>query len=161
MSESASSHEPEAAQAASLRPAFIAVAATGALGAFGALPFYGATIAGSVAAGALLGLANLWALSRLVPLLLGQRRAAGAWTVLFLLKLFALSGALYAVLRVFEADGLALAFGLGALPLGLTLAQLWTGSAPSTPSPAAPPPARPTPSPGLDAALSQQVTRNA
>ena len=78
----------------------------------------------SVAAGAGLGAANLWVLGRIVRGMLVPGGAVGPWVALGILKLGAVLGALYVLIRSGFADILPLALGLATLPLGIVIAQI-------------------------------------
>ncbi len=78
----------------------------------------------SLAAGAGLGAANLWALGRIVRGMLVPGGAVGAWVALSILKLGAAFAALYVLIRSGFADILPLALGLATLPLGILIAQI-------------------------------------
>jgi hypothetical protein len=78
----------------------------------------------SIAAGAALGAANLWALGRIVRGVLAPGGAVGSWVALGILKLGLVLGALYVLIRNGFADILPLALGLATLPLGIVIAQI-------------------------------------
>jgi hypothetical protein len=78
----------------------------------------------SVAVGAGLGAANLWALGRIVRGMLAPGGAVGSWVALAVLKLGLVFGALYVLIRSGFADILPLALGLATLPLGIVIAQI-------------------------------------
>jgi hypothetical protein len=78
----------------------------------------------SVAVGAGLGAADLWALGRIVRGMLVPGGAVGAWVALGMLKLGVVFGALYVLIRSGFADILPLALGLATLPLGIVIAQI-------------------------------------
>lgn len=105
------------------RRALLCVGATGVVFTLLSLPFFGLFGAASVLAGAATGLLNLWVLGRTVRALLGGG-SGGAWLVAAGMKLCVLLGALYLLFDARLIDGLALMVGLGALPIGIVLAQL-------------------------------------
>jgi hypothetical protein len=89
----------------------------------------------SVAGGALLAAANLWALGRVVRSLLSASGSRAAWAMLAVLKFAALVVGCYWLLVAKVVDLLPLALGYGALPLGIVAAQLAAGSAPQREGP--------------------------
>jgi hypothetical protein len=96
----------------------------GAVFALVAVAVAGSKASVSVAAGAGLGAANLWTLGRIVRAMLVPGGALGPWVALGILKLGAVSGALYVLIRSGFADILPLALGLATLPLGILIAQI-------------------------------------
>lgn len=74
------------------------------------------------AAGALLGLGNLYTLARAVSALLEGRSAS--WGFVVLVKFVALFGIAYLLLAQGNVSVLGFSFGLGALPLGIVIATV-------------------------------------
>lgn len=107
-----------------LRTVLAAIALFGIALSLGALAIFGVQIAAGVLLGAVIAVANFWALARLVPLLFCQRRA-GAWAVVEVLKMVALVVVVWLIIRSGWVDALALAAGYGALPLGITVGSLF------------------------------------
>ncbi len=105
------------------RRALVTVVVVGGLFAVLSVPLFGVPGALSVLAGAAVGVLNLWTLSRTVRALLGGGSAA-AWLVAAVLKLCVLLAALYLLFDAGLLKGLPLMVGLGALPIGIVLAQL-------------------------------------
>jgi hypothetical protein len=88
-------------------------------------PLLGIVPALSAPLGAAIGLANLWVSSRGLAALVSSR-ALGPWGVFMLVKL-SLSGlVLYGLFQSAWASPLPLVIGLGAVPVSLALAQLFT-----------------------------------
>ena len=105
------------------------VAIVGAVLALGSSLLFGARGIISAAIGAALAVANLWAIAKLVRGFLGNGARRGAsWGPLGMLKLGALFVLLGVILKQGWAEVLPLAFGYAALPLGVVVAQLWSGS---------------------------------
>jgi hypothetical protein len=132
--------EAHARYDARMRVSLGAVALSGGALAFCALAFFGASAAFSVAAGAGLATANLWALARIVTELLPDERSApqagegGAisraatnkapWTVVALLKMFALLGAAWLLMRHGVVSAAPMLVGFGSLPIGIAIGSL-------------------------------------
>lgn len=110
---------PDDAGLAAAQRAVVLVGAACALG-FGAA--FGFHFGLGVAVGALVAAANLWAVSRVVRAFLSGASPL-PWTLLSLFKLCALFGGMYLMLRA-GLPVLPLVIGLGALPVGITAAQL-------------------------------------
>jgi hypothetical protein len=124
---------------AQLRASLAAVALSGAALTVAAVPFFGLSTALSVAVGAGLATANLWALARIVAALLpdesrgssdepggGTTGGPGAvtWAFLGLLKMFALFGAVWLLMRHGVVSVVAMLVGFGALPIGIAIGSL-------------------------------------
>jgi hypothetical protein len=113
-----------------MRAALKAVLVSGAVLAAGGSAAFGARGGFSVAAGAGLATANLWALARVVTSLLpegGDAAAAqsrGAWALVALLKTIGLLGAAWLLLRFRVASPLPMLVGFGALPIGIAIGSL-------------------------------------
>jgi hypothetical protein len=128
--------EAHARYDARMRVSLGAVALSGGALAFCALAFFGASAAFSVAAGAGLATANLWALARIVTELLPDERAArraahgGAatnkapWTIVALLKMFALLGVAWLLMRHGVVSAAPMLVGFGSLPIGIAIGSL-------------------------------------
>jgi hypothetical protein len=87
------------------------------------LPMLGLEGARSVALGAAIGGLNLWVLARSVRAFLTQQ-GAFPWGIFVMLKLLVISGGLYLLFQAALVQGLPLMLGLGALPIGILVAQL-------------------------------------
>jgi hypothetical protein len=127
---------------AQLRVSLAAVAVSGAALAAASVPFFGLSAALSVAVGAGLATANLWALARIVAALLPDESRASTdggagtpapdqapnqtvlWAFLGLLKMFALFGVVWLLMRHGFVSGLGLVVGFGALPIGIAIGSL-------------------------------------
>jgi hypothetical protein len=117
---------------AQLRASLVAVALCGSALAIAALPFFGLSAALSVAVGAGLATANLWALACIVTALLpdetrassGGARSAVAWAVLGMLKMFALFAVVWLLMRHGVVSVLPMLVGFGALPIGIAIGSL-------------------------------------
>jgi len=119
---------------ARLRTSLAAVAFFGVLLTLGTLATLGPRVAPSVAVGAAIAVANLWALARIVAALLpdgtkhdrGDMRpsGAGAWALLALLKMFALFGIVWLLMRHAMVSPLPLLVGFGALPIGIAIGSI-------------------------------------
>lgn len=114
-----------------ISPTLWAVALTGAVMTLVSPFLFGASGVVSTGIGAALAVANLWAMGKLVRGLLGGASGSGGgmgWAPLGLLKLFGLFVVLYILVRHDLARVLPLAFGYVALPFGIVLSQLRTGT---------------------------------
>ncbi|NLE86182.1 MAG: hypothetical protein GX607_07275 [Myxococcales bacterium] len=113
-----------------LRRTFGAVAACGlgiaALAALGLGVSWGL----SVVAGAALALGNLWALSRAVQNLVRGDGPALPWTLVSVLKFFALLAVTWVLVRSPQLQPLGVALGFGSLPLGIVFGGLFQAPAP-------------------------------
>jgi hypothetical protein len=119
---------------AQMRASLAAVALSGAALAVATVPFFGLSAALSVAVGAGLATANLWALARIVGALLPDesrtstdgtpRSQAVIWAFLGLLKMFALFGVVWLLMRHGVVSGVAMVVGFGALPIGIAIGSL-------------------------------------
>ncbi len=78
----------------------------------------------SVAAGAAVGVANLWMIARIVRSFLGGGTARGSWTAFAVLKFSLLMGGVYLLLTRGSLEVLPLAIGYASLPVGIFTTQL-------------------------------------
>lgn len=85
----------------------------------------------SAAAGGAVAVVNFWLIVRLAGAFLQGRRRSPAWGALGALKLAALLGVAYAIVRARAADPLGFILGYAALPLGIVLMQLPSALRPS------------------------------
>jgi hypothetical protein len=76
------------------------------------------------AAGGLIALANLWAVARIVRGLVEESRLRSRWSLLAVLKMTLLIGAVFALVRL-GLPILAVAIGYAAMPIGILIGQLW------------------------------------
>ena len=103
------------------RRALIGVAAVGALAVLLTTPTHGIAFGLNIAGGAALACGNLWLTCRVVGAFLAER--PGPWTAVALVKFSLLIAALYLLFRSGLVQGLPFIIGLGALPVGVALAQ--------------------------------------
>ena len=108
---------------------FATVAATGALLVFGSGATFGAGAAGSVMVGVVVGLSNLWVLSRVVamvavPTTEAPSSARFAWSVIALGKTMVLFGGVWWLMTRHLVDPMQLVVGYGALPIGIAIGAL-------------------------------------
>jgi len=106
-----------------------AVGVTGAALALAALALFGVYAAFSVAVGAGLAVANLWALARIVQALLpdgtsGGASGSGAWAILGVVKMFALFAVVWFLMHQGIVSALPMRVGFGALPVGIASGSL-------------------------------------
>lgn len=107
-----------------LRRVYGAIAGVGLVVASLATVFFGPTWGVSVLVGASIALGNLWILSRAIRnLFAAEGGAAVPWSMVAILKFFALLGLTYLAVKS-GVEPLGLAFGFGALPLGIVLGSL-------------------------------------
>ena len=113
-----------------LRVSLVAVGIAGVAMTFVALAVFGGLGAVSASAGAALALGNLWALARIVSALLpAEKRAAKAqsrasWVLLAVLKMFALLGVTWLLMRHGLVSPLPMLLGFLSLPIGIAIGAL-------------------------------------
>lgn len=98
------------------------------------IPLLGLGAALSAPLGAAIGLGNLWASSKGLAALVSNR-ALGPWGVFMFIKLSLTGLVLYGLFRSGWVSPLPLVIGLGAVPVSLALAQLFTPRAAQAPLP--------------------------
>jgi hypothetical protein len=112
------------------RTAILGVALIGIALAIGATAGWGFRAGLSVEAGALIAVANLYGLSRIVGGLLGGRSegdpGSGIWGVFAILKIVGLFGGVWLLLGAHVVEPMAFIVGWGALPIGVTFATLFS-----------------------------------
>jgi hypothetical protein len=112
------------------RTAIFAVACFGAMFAVGAGATYGLRSAASVAVGALIAIANLYGLARILGAVVGSRTTpdpnpnAGIWGVLAIVKVLGLFGGVWLLMSAHLVDPVALVVGWAALPVGIAIGSL-------------------------------------
>lgn len=94
-------------------------------------PFVGIVAALSAPLGAVVALANFWLLARSVKALL-QTQALGAWSVAMIFKLLIVVAILFGLMNSAWVSFLPFVLGLGAVPIAITLAQLFQSGAGSS-----------------------------
>lgn len=104
--------------------AIIAVAGCGVLLAIGALIMAGGRAALGVTIGAVIATSNLWLLAYILRGVLSGSRWSRAWGTIGGLKLLALLGGAWLLMRTEIVAGLHLVIGYGALPIGATLGSM-------------------------------------
>ena len=115
---------PQGDVAASMRPAFLGVAITALVLTAAAFALFSRPIGMGVALGGSFATANLWIMKRVARAFIAQKGAA-SWAVVAAIKLLALIGAVWWVLKTELVPGMALFAGYVALPLGITLGTLF------------------------------------
>ena len=100
-----------------------AVAVVGAVMTVVGAVVWGVRVGVSVAAGAGLATSNLWVLGWVIRSIFRRRGGAGAGVV-GLLKMFALFGGVWILLKLGVVDPLPLVVGYGALPVGICVSSL-------------------------------------
>ena len=108
----------------SLKAAYWTIGLAGLIGATAAALLYGSFAAFGVAAGALLGLGNLWAISRIVYMLTSGDAPRPLFILLGLFKMTAFGAACFFLISRQLVDPMGLLLGLATLPFGLTMSQL-------------------------------------
>jgi hypothetical protein len=112
----------------STRAAIVGVAGTGVILAIGGAAGWGPRAGISVAIGALIAVANLYGLARIVGAFLGGRAegdaGAGLWGVLAILKVLGLFGGVWLLFTSHLVAPMALVVGWGALPIGIAMGTL-------------------------------------
>ena len=104
------------------RPLFAVVAMAVLLAGGGTLIAGRATGIG-IGVGGLIAALNLWAFTRIGAAVLSGQRRRGAWGLVAILKLFALFGAVFFILKRDLADPLSFLIGYLALPVGIVASQ--------------------------------------
>ena len=110
----------------------IAVSGVGVVLSLGALALFGWEAALGVAVGGLVATSNLWLLAHIARGVLQGGPRGRLWAVAGALKLVALLGGAWFLLRSGLVSGLTLAAGYASLPVGVTLASLFSSETPST-----------------------------
>lgn len=123
--------EPEGNDA-SMKAAILSVAITGAVLALGALAAYGGRAALGVAIGGAIATANLAVFARIGQAFVSRRGNTAPWAVIAVVKLVALLGGVWLILKSNIVSGLALTIGYGSLPIGITLGSLFGPKPPET-----------------------------
>jgi hypothetical protein len=126
--------EPEGNDAP-MKAAIVSVAITGAVLALAALASYGARAALGVAVGGAIATVNLLVFARIGQAFVSQRGNSAPWAVIAVVKLIALLGGVWLILKSGVISGLALTIGYGALPIGITLGSLFGPKPPETTPP--------------------------
>jgi len=109
---------------AGTRAAVVAVACSAAVLTLAALVTFGLQTAFGVATGGLLATANLMVFVRAGKAFLDKKGTA-PWAMIAVLKFLLLFGGVWMILRTGIVSPLALAFGYGSLPIGITLGGLF------------------------------------
>ncbi len=122
----------EAGSDASMKAAILFVAGTGAVLTLGAVAAYGARAALGVGIGGAIATANLWVFSKIGEAFIGRRGNSAPWAVIAVIKLIALLGGIWLILRSGIVSGLALMIGYTALIVGITLGTLFGPKPPET-----------------------------
>lgn len=91
----------------------------GAAGGFGLRPALGVAIGGAIAT------ANLVIFARIGQAFLSRKGNTAPWAIIAVLKLVALLGGIWMILKSNLVSGLALTIGYGSLPIGITLGSLF------------------------------------
>ena len=108
-----------------IRAAMVSVAIVAGLLSAGAFAAFDVATARGVAVGGVFALGNLWAFARMGDAFLSRRGAAAPWTAFAVLKMGALFGGVWLILKSGVASPLALLVGYGALPIGITFGTLF------------------------------------
>lgn len=111
------------------KSSIIAAAILGVVLSLGALVFFGVREAGSVAIGALIGVANLLAMRAIIRSILTppeDGKTTTLWAILAIVKIVILFGGLWLLLTRRVVDPIPLVVGYGVLPLGITASAVWS-----------------------------------
>ena len=111
-------------QRAALKAAMWCVALLAPVLSIGAFSLFGARGLAASAAGSLIALVNLWAVARIVRGLVEEHRLRSRWSLLAVLKMSLLIGAVFALVRL-GLPILGIAIGYAAMPIGILIGQLW------------------------------------
>jgi hypothetical protein len=108
-----------------MRAAILGVAASAAVMTVVAAVGWGSRAALGVAIGGGIATANLYVFARIGDAFIGRRGRVAPWAVIAVLKLGALLGGVYFILRSGIVSGLALTIGYASLVVGITLGTLF------------------------------------
>lgn len=122
----------EAGSDATMKAAIWFVAGTGAVLALGAVAAYDVRAALGVGIGGAIATANLWVFSKIGEAFISRQGNSAPWAVIAVIKLIALLGGIWLILKSGAVSGLALTIGYGALPIGITLSSLFGPKPPET-----------------------------
>jgi hypothetical protein len=120
-----------------MKAALRGVAISGAVLTVGALIGFDARAGLGVGIGAAIATANLFVMQRIGRAFLERKGNTAPWAVIAVVKLLALLGGLWLIMRRGFVSPVALVVGYGALPIGITLGSLF-GPKPPDPEPAPP-----------------------
>jgi hypothetical protein len=109
---------------APMRAAISSVGIVGCALAAGGLFISGPRVALGVAIGAAIATANLWVFAKLGKAFLDPKATKGPWLAVAFLKLVILFGGVWWILKTGTVNGLPVAVGYGALPLGITIGTI-------------------------------------
>jgi hypothetical protein len=121
-----------------MRRSIVAVALAGGALSLAALLFFGIATAFSVAVGAVIAAANLWALARIIGALLpadapgAREQSKAGWGLVAMLKMLGLVAGVWLLMRHGVVSPLPMLVGFGSLPIGIAIGSLVSDrSAPS------------------------------
>ncbi len=107
-----------------IRQSVVVVSILGIAGTIAAGWLSGMVAARSVAIGAALAVGNLWLLAQMVRGFLARKGATIPWSIVAVLKMVLLFGAMYVLVKSRFVDILPCVFGYAALPVGIVFAQV-------------------------------------
>jgi hypothetical protein len=123
--------EPEGNDA-TMNAAIVSVGITAVVLALAALAAYGGRAALGVGIGGAIATLNLLVFARIGQAFVSRRGNTAPWAVVAVVKLVALLGGIWLILKSEVVSGLALTIGYGALPIGITLGSLFGPKPPET-----------------------------
>jgi hypothetical protein len=129
---------PQEADHATMRTVILCVACSAAAMTVLALLSFGVRAALGVAIGGAIATANLYAFARIVDAFLSRRGHTASWGFIAIVKLVALVGGVWLVLRSDAVPSLSLAVGYSSLVVGITLGTLFAPKPPEDDAGAAP-----------------------
>jgi hypothetical protein len=115
-----------------MNAAIWSVAGTAVVLSIAAVVAYGARAGLGVAIGGAIATANLVVFARIGQAFIGRRGNTAPWAVIAVVKLIALLGGVWLIMRSGVVSGLALTIGYGSLPIGITLGSLFGPKPPET-----------------------------
>lgn len=118
-------NESPAEEKGPMRAAILSVVAAALCLAIGAFATFGVKSGIGVAIGGALAVANLMVFARLGQAFVAGKGSSAPWGIVAVLKLVALFGGVWLILKSGYVSGLALAVGYGALPVGITIGSLF------------------------------------
>ncbi|WP_437732901.1 ATP synthase subunit I [Sorangium sp. So ce1335] len=131
--------EPPGVGDATMRAVLRWVAGTAAVLSVAGLLAYGVRAALGVAIGGAIATANLYVFARIVDAFISRRGHTVSWTVIAMVKLGALMGGVWLILKSEAVSGVAMMVGYASLVVGISLGTLFGPKPPAD----APPPRAP------------------
>lgn len=120
-----------------MRAALLSVVGAAVVMTLGAAAAYGSRAALGVAIGGAIATANLFVFAKVGEAFISRKGRTAPWAVIAVIKLFALLGGVWLILRSGLVSPLSLTFGYASLIVGITLGTLFGPKPPPDPEPGA------------------------